>query len=294
MGRADEIRRTLIYVLILNWLVAIAKLIFGYGIKSGSMVADGFHSFSDGSSNIIGLVGIWFASKPVDKSHLYGHKKYETFTAIGIALLLFLVCFNILHESIGRFHNPVTPTVNIYSFIVMFTTISINIVVAIYEYKKGKELYSDILTSDSMHTAADIFTSLSVIIALIAVRLGYPMVDTIGSVIIALFIAYIALKILRESSGILCDAAVLDSREIEKVVKDIEGVIGCHKIRTRGRKDDIHIDLHVLVREDMHIDKAHELSYKIEERIKREFTGVTDIVVHSEPYRSKRKNKKIH
>ncbi len=287
--RTIKVRNTLIFVLALNWLVAIAKLIFGYIIESNSMVADGFHSFSDGSSNIIGLVGIWVASKPKDDRHLYGHKKYETFTTVGIAMLLILVCFNILRNSIVRFYNPVVPGVNIYSFMVMFITLSINIMVANYEYRRGKAINSDILISDSMHTGADIFTSLSVIIALIAVKLGYPIIDTISSVIIALFIAYVAFKILRESSKVLCDTAVIDRKKIERVVRNISNVMECHQIRTRGRKDDIHIDLHVLVREDMHIDRAHDVSHKIEEQIKKEFSGVTDVVVHLEPVkRSKR------
>jgi cation diffusion facilitator family transporter len=159
-----------------------------------------------------------------------------------------------------------------------------------YEFRRGKKINSDILVSDSMHTRADILTSLSVIFALIAARLGYPIIDTLTSVIISLFIAYAAFGILRDASRILCDSAAIDNRNIESVVKSVEGVIECHKIRTRGRVDDIHIDLHVLVKPDMHIDKAHDLSYKIEDTIKKEFIGVTDIVVHLEPA-PRKKNK---
>lgn len=283
MNRTREIKRTLVNVLVLNWLVALAKIILGAAINSSSMLADGFHSFSDGASNIVGLVGIGFASKPVDKEHLYGHKKYETIASLAIAMLLILLCLNILRSSILRFYNPITPSVNRLSFVVMFVTMVINFSVAIYEYRKGKQVKSDILVSDSMHTAADIFTSLSVIIALIAVKLGYPIVDTISSVIIVLFIAYAAFRILHDCCRVLSDQVVLDTRKIAKVVKNIEGVITCHKIRSRGRKDDIHIDLHVLVNKDMHIDKAHDLSNKIERELKVAFPGVTDIVVHLEP-----------
>ena len=270
-------------MLILNWLVALAKVIVGYWTDTNSMFADGFHSFSDGSSNIIGLIGIWAAAKPKDEEHLYGHKKYETFASIGIAILLILVCHNILRSSIERFFNLITPDVNIYSFSIMFMTIIVNIGVARYEYRKGKSTHSDILISDSLHTGADILTSLSVIIALIAVRLGYPIVDPLGSVFIALFIGYAAFRILRESCRVLCDTVVLDIKEIKKVVKGVEGVIDCHKIRSRGRRDDIHIDLHVLLNKDMHIDKAHNISYKIESEIKKRFPGVTDVLIHLEP-----------
>src|SRR3974390_306565 len=85
--RHRQIRWVLIYVLILNWGVAAAKLFYGWLTRSASITADGFHSFSDGSSNIIGLIGIWIASRPIDESHPYGHKKFETLTSIGISTL---------------------------------------------------------------------------------------------------------------------------------------------------------------------------------------------------------------
>lgn len=287
MERNGEVRNVLIYVLALNWLVSVAKLVFGYMINSASMIADGFHSFADGSSNIVGLVGLHFSCKPVDKDHPYGHKKYETFAALVIAMLLFLVCFDILHDSIERIKNPTIPKVNIFSFIVMVITMIINFIVMRYENRSGKRLNSDILVSDSMHTGADFLTSCSVIIALAGARLGLRFIDPIGSIVIGCFIAYAGFKILQESSRILCDTAIVDIAKIENIVMSIEGVMLCHKIRTRGRPDDIHIDLHVLVKDDMHISTAHKLSYNIEDEIKKQIPGVVDVVVHLEPLTSR-------
>jgi cation diffusion facilitator family transporter len=276
-------------VLFLNWLVAGAKLILGFFIKSISMIADGFHSFSDGASNIVGLIGISMASKPADKEHLYGHKKYETFASLIIAGILFLVVFNLLREAGRRFFNPLKPLVNIYSILVMLITLVINISVSQYEYKKGKQLNSDILISDSLHTLSDILTSLSVIIALIASKIGFPLVDIFSSLLIVLFITYAGLKILKETSKVLCDTAVIETARIEEIVRSVDEVLDCHKIRTRGRKDDIHMDLHVVVKPDMHMDKAHKISYEIEEKIKKAFPYVTDIVVHMESFIRKKK-----
>ncbi|MDD4907472.1 MAG: cation diffusion facilitator family transporter [Candidatus Omnitrophica bacterium] len=283
MDRAKEIRKVLVVVLMLNWLVAAAKLLVGYFTKSNSMVADGFHSFADGSSNIIGLAGIWFASQPVDEKHPYGHKKYETFTAVGIAILLLLLSFNVFRDSIDRLRHPLTPSVDLLSFIVMGITIAVNFVVVSYEYAKGKKMHSDILISDSMHTRGDILTSFSVVFALIAVKLGYPVLDTVVSGVIALLIIHSAYEILRDASQVLCDTSVIDKNKIEVLVNTVKGVSHCHKIRTRGRCDDVHVDLHVVVDPAMPIQEAHELSEQIESVIKREFSGVTDIVVHIEP-----------
>jgi len=281
--RFRQIRRTLAFILVLNWGVAAAKLIYGWMTGSASMTADGFHSFSDGSSNIIGLFGIWVASRPVDENHPYGHKKYETLTSVGIAGFLFLVCFNVIRGGIVRLRHPVTPEVNWASFVVMIVTLVINVLVMTYESRKGKALGSDILVSDALHTRADILTSSSVIVTLVGVKLGYPIVDPVVSLVIAVFIGYAAIEILKESSLVLSDAVALNTEEIEKVVLAIRGVKECHRIRSRGRSDDIHIDLHVLVDPDMHVHDAHHLSYAIENKIKRVFSGVTDVVVHMEP-----------
>jgi cation diffusion facilitator family transporter len=248
------------------------------------MTADGFHSLADGASNIVGLIGITIACQPRDANHPYGHRKYETFFSLCIAGLLGIVCFHLIEEGIKRLYNPVIPRIDAISFIVMLVTLSINLLVMTYEYKKGKILQSDVLISDSMHTRADILTSLSVVITLVMIRLGYPILDPIVTIIIALFVARSAFSIVQQSSKVLCDtAAIVDVKRIVDIVLSIEGVKTCHKIRTRGRPDDVYIDLHVQVNPGMHIDKAHKISSMIEEALKKNIPEVTDVVVHMEP-----------
>lgn len=278
-----QIQRVLVLILVLNWAVALAKIFYGLTSRCVSMTADGFHSLADGASNIIGLIGIHFACQPTDKDHPYGHKKYETFFSLGIAMLLFIVSFNLFKEGFGRINKPVNPQVNLDSFIVMLVTLGVNFWVMNYEHKKGKLLGSDILISDAMHTKADIFTSISVIVALIVIKLGYPILDPIATILISIFIAHTGYQIVKESSVVLCDTAILDTKKVTDIVLEVKGVRNCHKIRTRGRFDDIHIDLHVQVSPSMHMDEAHKISYAIEGAIKKDIPEVTDVVVHMEP-----------
>jgi cation diffusion facilitator family transporter len=247
------------------------------------MVADGFHSFSDGASNIIGLLGIRLASQPVDRDHPYGHKKYETMSSVMISSLLFIVCFHILHDSFERLHSARTPEINLAGFAVMIGTLAVNIVVMVYEYNKGKRIGSDILVSDSLHTRADILTSVSVLVAFVGVRLGFLWMDVVVAAVIAVFIGAAAIGILRPTSAVLCDSAALDPAQVERVVLAVHGVRRCHRIRTRGRADDIHVDLHILVHDQMPLVQAHALSSQIESAMKKHFPGVTDVVVHIEP-----------
>ena len=283
MAQCRQVKHILIAVLALNWFVALVKVVFGYTAKSAGMVSDGYHSFSDGASNIIGLIGVSISLRPKDEDHPYGHKKYETFAAIVIAFILSIIAFYIIHDTLERFRHPIVPEVTFWSFAVMIVTMGINIGVMIYESRMGKRLKSDFLVADSLHTRSDILTSLTVIGALIGVKIGYPLLDPVCSLIVALFIAYAAWSIVFSSSKVLCDTAMVEIKSIEALVTAIDGVLECHDIRTRGRTDDIHIDLHVLVHKDMTVTQADKLCDRIEEKIKTAINGVSDVVVHVEP-----------
>ena len=281
-----KVRKVLILMLALNWAVALAKIIYGLISRSSSMTADGFHSLADGMSNIVGLIGITFAAQPKDHDHPYGHKKYETLFSLGIGAMLAFVCVNLFKEGIKRFYHPVVPQVDVGSFLVMVVTTGVNIAVMLYEYKKGKQLHSDILVSDSLHTRADIFTSFSVVLALIAVKMGYPVLDPVTTILISCFIAFAAFDIIRQNSRVLCDTAVIvEVKKIEDIVLGVKGVVACHKIRSRGREDDIYIDLHAQVSPQMHINNAHKISHDIEIALKKAIPGISEVIVHMEPNR---------
>jgi len=276
-------RKVLIYTLFLNWAVALAKLLYGVLTRSASMTADGMHSFADGTNNIIGLVGFYVAERPVDRTHPYGHEKYETLTALGIGGILLFVAFDIMKDAIQRFNQPIAPVVNLGSFLVMIVTVGVNIFVMSYEQREGKRIKSDFLVTDSYHTRSDILVSCSVIVTLIAVKLGMPALDTIVAGFIALFIAYSGIEVLLKTSKVLSDAAMIDPEELIKMVAEFKDVGICHKVRSRGREDNISVDLHIHVRPSMRIDEAHKLSHEIEEKIMKEFAGVKEVIVHIEP-----------
>jgi len=278
-----NIQSILLLTLLLNWAVALTKFIYGLMTRSASMVADGVHSFGDGASNIIGLVGIWAASKPKDKDHPYGHAKYETMATLGIAVILFMAVFDIIKDAFFRLFRPVSPEVTVFSFVVILGTIVINIFVMHYENKKGRELSSDILICDSLHTKTDILSSLAVLVALLSIKLGFPYLDTIVAILIAFFIAKSGFEIVRDSTDVLCDANVLVHSDVSNIVSKVEGVTSVHSIRTRGRRDDIHVDLHIEIDRKMHVDDAHKLSHKIESLLKKNIDGVTDVIIHIEP-----------
>ena len=284
MTRLLKIRRVLLYTLFLNITVAGAKIGYGYIIDSVSMLSDGFHSFFDGTSNIIGLAGIWIASKPPDKDHPYGHRKFETLSTIAIAVLIFIAAAVILKEAYSRMSTPSNIEITMTAFIIMAITLLVNIWVMTYESKKGRELKSEFLLADSLHTRTDIFISISVIVSLIAAKMGYPGIDIITAVFITALITKMGFSILKSAAEVLTDAACIDPDEIKNLVINVAGVIDSHSIRTRGGKNFANIDLHVMIDPETKTSDAHEIAHNGENTLKKEFASVRDIIIHIEPF----------
>ena len=292
MGYYDAVRRILIIIFILNILTALAKGIYGLYTDTLSMSADGLHSLFDSTANIIGLVGIRLAARPPDRDHPYGHAKYESFAAIGIAILLFASCLQLMLAAVDRLQSRAVPDVTQISFAIMASTLIINIGVSSYEYILGRRLKSSILVADSMHTRSDIYASLGVILGLFAVRMGYPLADPLIALFICLLIVHTGLEILKESSTALLDRAAVDEQLIVDLARSVEGVCNCHAVRTRGMAEEIYVDLHIGVDASLSMDKAHEVGEDVERAIKSRIPEVRDVVVHLEP-RDYCKNKNI-
>ncbi len=280
---ARETRRVLWVVLWLNLGVAAAKLIYGWMTGSVSMQADGIHSSFDGMSNVIGLIGLWVAAHPPDAGHPYGHKKYETFAAAGIGLLLFGTCLYILRNSYLHWREGVVPEVTRISFAIMLGTMAVNWGVTTWERRRGEALGSEVLVADSYHTASDILSSFAVLVGLAAVTAGYPLLDPIAGVVIAGFIGHTGVLVLRETMQSLSDRARIDAEAIRRVALTVEGVRCCDNIRTRGMARHVFMDLSIHVEPAMTIARAHAVAHNVEDRLKQTFPGVAEVVVHVEP-----------
>ncbi|HAT4590754.1 TPA: cation diffusion facilitator family transporter, partial [Clostridioides difficile] len=287
MDNYKKVKQVLWIILFANFAVALLKIIIGNQIKSYSMTADGFHSLSDGASNIVGLIGIFFASKPKDKNHPYGHKKFEIITSLFISGMLFVIAIKIILSAVLRIANPVVPAITIESLIALIITLFINIFVCMYEYRIGTKLNSYVLISDSLHTRSDIFVSLGVLVTLVGVKLGFPVIiESIVPIIISAFIIYSAYGIFRPSIGILVDRVAVDEDYIKEIVFEFNEVRDVHNIRSRGSKSSIYIDMHVMVDPFISVEQSHDLTHKIEKQIQEEINENAQVIVHIEPFYS--------
>ncbi len=280
-----SVQTVLIVILFVNLLVAIVKVFVGTLINSASMTADGYHSLSDGMSNVIGIICIKFASKPEDKEHPYGHNKIEAISGLIIGGILFGVGCTVIKGAYYKFLNPTMPNITTSSLLVLVATLCINIIITYLENKKGKELNSTILISDANHTKSDIFISFGVLSSLIGVKLGLPaMIDPIVTVIVSVFIFYACWEVVKENVSVLIDTSNVDSVEIRNCVLQIARVREVHNIRSRGTKNKIYIDMHIHVDHDMTVLESHKVQHKIEEVIQQSIDQSATVIIHVEPF----------
>jgi len=277
------VRSVLGYTLLLNLLVTVAKIAVGHVTGSLSILADGFDSLFDAVTNVMGLVAIYLSRQPPDEDHPYGHRRYETLMTLAVSALLFFTCYNLLQSAYQRLLDPTVPEVNIWSFASLFFSIAVQIYTTRYELRRGRELRSEFLIADASHTQADIFVTMGVIGGLVVMDMGYPIIDTIIAVLIAFVIAKIGIDIIRSSTRILTDAAVLETARVAAILQQIPGIESYHHIRSRGQEDDIHLDLHIRVAPEMPAAQAHLIAHEVQRKLQQTIEGVRDVVVHVEP-----------
>ena len=282
--RYSAVSRVLLRVLALNLAVAIAKIAFGYSSGAISILSDGFHSLTDGASNVVGLVGVRAARQPPDEDHPYGHRKYETVAAAAVTIFLLLVVVEVLRNAFNHLTGRATGLdISAASFVVMLGTVIVNIIVIRYEGRAAERLASEVLLADATQTRADVWTSLTVIAALVGARLGVPMLDPLAAIVVAGFISYSGYQIARATTGILSDRIVIADTDLERVVLSVPGVLGCHHIRTRGSADHVFLDLHVWFPADMRLTDAHDLSHVVKDRLMARYPQIADAIIHIEP-----------
>lgn len=284
-GRVRSIRRVLWVILCLNLGVAFAKLVWGMATHSSAMQADGFHSLFDGTSNVVGLVGMALASRPADRDHPYGHGKYETYASAAIAGMLVFAAYRIGSSALVNLQGAGKPVeVDVVSFAIMLGTLAVNVFITTWERRVGRRLGSEILVADASHTGSDILVSIGVIISLVLVRAGFDKADPIVALLVAAAIVYTAWGVFRQASATLSDSARIEPALICDVALATRGVLGCHHIRTRGSEAEVYVDLHIQVDETRTVAEGHEIAEEVERAIAVAFPQVVDVIAHLEPF----------
>ena len=270
-------------VFLLNVGVSAVKLLFGYSIHSIALVADGYHSATDAAMNIVGLGAVYFAMRPPDANHPYGHKKFETIASLLVGVLLLVVAYEIVRMALVRWSADVAPNVSVLSMVSLLFTMGVNTAVSVYEARAGRRLGSDFLQADATQTRGDVGISASVLASLWATRAGFASIDLVVAGLVAVAIIYSGARIFRRSIAVLVDQIAIEEGALRVVIGSIAGIDEIRRVRTRGRPDHIFVDVDIAVAPSMTVDAAHEIADRVERRLKESDPRIGDIVIHVEP-----------
>jgi len=163
----------------------------------------------------------------------------------------------------------------------MVITVLVNCFVVYYETRCGRELKSQFLIADALHTKSDIFVSLSVLASLGLVSLGLVWADAVVALIVAGVIAYSGYQIFKRTVPVLVDAAPVEPEVIEAIVNATPGVHSCHNIRSRGQPGNIFIEMHLVIKHP-NSEVAHQITEEVERRLAQKL-GQCNITIHVEP-----------
>jgi len=272
--------------LIVNLLLSVGKLVFGYIGHSQALIADGLHSLSDLVSDAMVLLATHHSNIDADEDHPYGHARYETFATITLAVLLTVVGVGIGIDAINRlldYQNIATPAY----LTLIIAGISILSKEVLYQYTMivARRVKSKLLEANAWHHRSDAISSIVVFVGIAGAILGYPLLDSLAAIVVALMICKIAWDLGHQSFQELVDTGLEQEtlQAMEAAILDIDGVEQMHMLRTRRMGHSALADVHILVSPKLSVSEGHQISEAVEMALIDQFDEVNDITVHIDP-----------
>lgn len=274
-----------IITLIANLLLAGAKISVGILFNSQALLADGLHSGSDVISTITVMVGNWISKEPPDEEHPYGHGKAESIASkvLGISLILggFIIfkkaCEVIINGNILVPGNLVIWTAMI--------SILIKELMYHYTYRTGKRINNKALIADAFHHRTDAFSSIAALLGAGGAKLGYPILDPIAGMIVAIFIFKMGIEVFKDAANDLMDAAPRREKlnEVSRIICSIEEVVEIRNLKMRTHGPKYCIDVRVVVDNGLSVVEGHEIAVKVREKVHSQSDNIQEILVHIDP-----------
>ena len=275
-----------------NVILLLFKFVAGIVGHSAAMVADAVHSLSDFVTDIIVIVFIRISGQPQDKSHDYGHGKYETLatTLIGVALLL--VAVGIIFSGAEKILQWMQgETLEAPGMLALWAALlSIVLKEGVYRYSivKARQLNSQALEANAWHHRSDALSSVGTTVGIGgAIFLGqrWTVLDPVASIVVGAFIVKVAVQLLRDGIGDLMERSLPDEVEAEilRLAASVPGVDNPHDLRTRRIGNHYAIELHILMDGDIPLKEAHDKASEVEDLLRERYGEETHVAVHVEP-----------
>lgn len=271
-----------------NVILSVFKLVAGIVAHSNAMISDAVHSASDVFSTVVVIIGVRLASKEADKEHPYGHERLECVAAIILAMVLFITGLGIGMEALknilsGSYNDLQAPGI----LALAAAVISVMVKEIMFWYTKinAVRIDSSALLADAWHHRSDAFSSVGALIGIAGARLGFPVMDSLASLAIFVFIIKAAYDIFKDAIDKMVDHSCDEETErqiCECVMKNKE-VKGVDWFHTRIFGNKIYVDIEIAVDGSYTLKKSHEIAERVHEDIEREFPRIKHIMVHVNP-----------
>jgi cation diffusion facilitator family transporter len=271
-----------------NIVLSVVKLAAGIVAHSNAMISDAVHSASDVFSTIVVIIGIKLASKEADKEHPYGHERLECEAAIILAMVLFITGLGIGWEALKNILNGNYGDLQVPGLLALLAAIvSIAAKEGMYWYTRhyAKKIDSSALMADAWHHRSDAVSSVGALIGIAGARLGFPIMDSIASLVIFVFIVKAAFDIFKDAMDKMVDHSCDEEteRQIYECVMGNEQVLGIDLLQTRVFGNKIYVDVEIEADASRTLAQAHEIAEAVHNDIEKKFPKVKHIMVHVNP-----------
>lgn len=290
--RAKNIQHITLWGAVCNIMLTIVKFVAGILGSSSAMIADAVHSASDLISDIVVIVFARISNKGMDKSHDYGHGKFETLAAFFVSLILLLVGVDMLQSSCRQIIDSIKgrPSAAPEMIALWAAIVSILTKEVLYQWsvRIGRKFSSPAVIANAWHHRTDALSSVASLLGIGgAIILGgqWTILDPIAGGIISVVIIVVAIKMSIPTLSELTEASLPEETEQKMldIARSVKGVRGVHELKSRHSGRYIIVDFHIVVDPNTTIYDAHETTVVIEQKLREEFGEETQINIHIEP-----------
>lgn len=284
--RLATTRRVTLVGAVINLLLAVVKMLFGWLANSQALLVDGIHSLSDLLSDAL----VWFAAQHAaqapDADHPYGHGRFETLATLGLGVLLTLVALGIIWDAASRLFAPerlLQP--GVLALVVAMASILAKEWLYHYTQKRARRIKSEMLRANAWHHRSDAVSSVVVLVGVGGTMAGLSYLDAIAAIGVGLMIAHIGWELGRPAMQELVDAGLEEERlaQIRETIESVPGVIAIHMLRTRRSGAQASADVHVLVDPWLSVSEGHMISQMVTDQLLEQIEELSDVTVHIDP-----------
>jgi cation diffusion facilitator family transporter len=280
--------RASILGIVFNLLLAGAKCFVGVIGHSFALIADGIESLSDVVSSTVVAVGLWWAVRPPDEDHPYGHGKAEPIAAIVVSFSLVGAAIAIAVQSISEIRTP-HRLPEVYTLPVLMGVVIVKLFLSRYVGKIAGDIESTAVTADAWHHLSDAITSALAFIGIsVALWTGDSAADDWAALCASPIILFSGLRQMRAPIAEILDTA--PSRDIETAVRtvaaEVPGVAALDKCFVRKVGFRYYVDLHIVVDGNLTVREGHAIAHRVEDSILEKIPRIAEVLVHAEPYES--------